>query len=1090
MKYKIIIFIISALFVIAYETKAQAIEYNIPDEAYEGLFDFKYRYWSRYISAFVYKDSTFIPLTQVFSMLKVFNDYSPKSGTISGFYIEKDSLYELDFRNNTAFICDRKHELYPDEYIITDMEVYVQPKLIKRVFGLPFRVNPAKLMIKLDDEFKMPIWIEKERKELYNNLGKNKTGYSTLLFDRNWSILNGLLISYNFSTSIAQDLSSSFNMGLNAGAELLGGSLNIFSNANYSPSFNTFLFNYTGNWQYLFPNNPIITNLIVGDFSPKSYSYSSLPSLSIRGVSITNSRDWTSRKYSLKTYEDKTNPDWQVEMWRDNELYDIQRADPLGNYRFEVPINYGTNIIETRFFGPKGEFENKRDIVQISPQFLKPFEINYSLSAGYLPDYRDRAGNPIYNWLYDGRFALGLTDWAVNDFGVMKPDGYNEFTYYDNISFRFFGGSVLPSLGFSPKKYYMGSLYVNLDNWGSYNFMINHYPKTSEINSSGANNSAYFSGSLPPALNLPFYTTFNLKWTDYDLYDMYDLDSRITIPLNPWFLDIGYKGKLLYSSGNYAIGHGITPTIRYIYRGLVDLWEQLTVTSFMLSSSYDFNYGSFGFVGLRINQDLKDYGGFVLRFEYIIREKNFRADLRYNVDFDFFSNRTAVTYGRSGASVTESIRGIMGLDSYSWDFLFSNVTGGTTPGRGAASFRYFVDLNGNGEYDSDETLIPGIKTKLDGASDFDKKKENEVRRAYNLVPFGQYNVTVDKKSLRNPLYVPTSTEFSFISDPNSYKPINIPCYAAGIVEGSVILDVSIYKMAQTRVQIHIVAKDTTKSTYHEVFPVFNDGSFYMMAVPPGDYYMYVDTMQQKALEVVPTKMTEITVKSVADGDFVGDVQLEIVPKELAQYIVDGSLQVPESVKEQLKKDKKFKYSTLAKGLPNEIDTVRLPDYSIGTSKDLSIGKTSLDSNITKDNFPKVDTTVADNGENVTSIAEDYPVVITPNIVKTLLYDTKDATDLSIEMKVYLSRVQAYMVANSKALVEIVAYSDPYDQLEKAGELTKKRAEAAMKYLLGKGVPEDRIFTIAKGSLQPIPDSNPIFGSKPNRNRRIEVRVIE
>jgi outer membrane protein OmpA-like peptidoglycan-associated protein len=294
-----------------------------------------------------------------------------------------------------------------------------------------------------------------------------------------------------------------------------------------------------------------------------------------------------------------------------------------------------------------------------------------------------------------------------------------------------------------------------------------------------------------------------------------------------------------------------------------------------------------------------------------------------------------------------------------------------------------------------------------------------------------------------------------------------------------------------------VAKDSTKSTYHEVFPVFNDGSFYMMAVPPGDYYVFVDTMQQKALEVVPTKMTEISVKHISDGDFVGDVQLEIVPQELAHYIVDGSLQVPESVKEQLKKDKKYKYSTLAKTVPSKEDSISLGEFSIGTSKDLSIGKTSLDSNITKDNFPKIDTTVAlldtaatDVTENVTSIAEDAPIVITPNTVKTLLYDTQDGIDLSIEMKVYLSRVQAYMVANPRALVEIIAHSDPYDQLEKAGELTKKRADAAMKYLLGKGIPEDRVFTIAKGSLQPIPDTNPMFGSKPNRNRRIEVRVIE
>lgn len=1070
---------------------AQEPEFKIPDTAYEGLFEFKYRFWSKYITTLVDNDSTYIPLVQVFSLLKVYNEYSFSGKTLKGYFLHKDSTFSLDFNTKKAQIISFEKDLNDKEYIMTDLEIYVKPSFMRQIFGLDFFIDNSRLFIKLDDTYDMPIWVEKERKEKYDKLAKYKDGYAPLLFDRKWSILNGGIVSYNISASTDDQFNAFFNGSFGTGIELLGGSLTAYSSFSYSPNYNTFMYNYSGNWQYFFGNNPFITTLYIGDFVPQSYMYSNLPSSTIRGVSISNSAAWTNTFYSTYTVADQTNPDWQVEIWKDYNLYDHVLADPLGNYSVEIPVTYGSNIIETKFFGPKGEYDSKSQIIQISPEFLKPWEMKYSLSAGYFPNYRDSVGGYIFNWLYDGRFAIGLADWITNDFGVMKPDQPGaKFSFFESMTFNLFRGSVIPTVSWAPDKYVRSAVSLNFGEWGGYNLAYNYYYKKSEANTQNAQNNAFFAGVVPTALGMPFMMNYKFVWTDYFQFDLYDISSKISMSLSPLVFDLGYSAKLLDYGTFKLFTHGLLPAVRYTYTRTKDIWDQFTSTNFFLSTSYDIKSATFGFIGLRINQGIKDFGQFALRLEYMTIQKQFRAELRYNVSTDYFDNRTSFHYSDGGFSANESISGVMGFDSFSWDFLLSNPSGGSSAGKGAASFRYFVDADGDSEFDNDETLLPSIRSEMVNLVNFDKNPNSEIRRAYNLVPYGQYNVNVDKKSILNPLWIPTSMEYSFIADPNVYKPVNVPCYAAGVVEGAIKLNTGLISIPQSRVQLHLVAKDTTASSFHEIYPVFNDGSFYMMAVPPGDYVMYVDSVQQNVLDVVQSKPIEVSVKRTGEGDFVGNIELEIVPKDLAGYLVDGTLQLPASVKEELKKSGKYKYATLAKDLPHDKDTIGKSEFSIGSTKDMTLRESMIDSTVASNkNESSIGTTSPDDG-NVTSIPDDNTETINPNTIKTLLFDNKEGYDLSIEMKVYLSKIHAYMLSNPKSLVEIVTHSDPFDELEKASEISKRRADAAMKYLQSKGIAEDRVFTIAKGSLQPIPDTNPLYGGNPRKNRRLEVRVIE
>ena len=61
-------------------------------------------------------------------------------------------------------------------------------------------------------------------------------------------------------------------------------------------------------------------------------------------------------------------------------------------------------------------------------------------------------------------------------------------------------------------------------------------------------------------------------------------------------------------------------------------------------------------------------------------------------------------------------------------------------------------------------------------------------------------------------------------------------------------------------------------------------------------------------------------------------------------------------------------------------------------------------------------------------------------------------------------------------------SDAYNQ-----KLSQRRAEAVKKYLVGKGIEANRVYTEGKGEKQPVADNKTKEGKA--KNRRVEIEVV-
>ncbi|MEP1307324.1 MAG: hypothetical protein ABJM22_15615, partial [Balneola sp.] len=113
--------------------------------------------------------------------------------------------------------------------------------------------------------------------------------------------------------------------------------------------------------------------------------------------------------------------------------------------------------------------------------------------------------------------------------------------------------------------------------------------------------------------------------------------------------------------------------------------------------------------------------------------------------------------------------------------------------------------------------------------------------------------------------------------PNFFKPIDIPFYSSGIIEG--VVDRRYDSDTQDGIGgIRLYLKDIEKNTSQEL-RTFSDGSFYSYEIPPGNYELSIDPSQLEILESksFPSKI-DIEIEALADGDFVEGLSFLIAPE--------------------------------------------------------------------------------------------------------------------------------------------------------------------------------------------------------------------
>ncbi|MDX1618769.1 MAG: hypothetical protein R3224_08285, partial [Balneolaceae bacterium] len=738
-----------------------------------------------YITSYYVDGEFYLPVDELFNVLEISHQVDLNNLTVSGTYFEEGRDYVLNFSRQTARIGDRTFALQADDFLVREIDFFVRPQIFEELFDLVFTVDFNNLTLELEPRTRSPLPViaryerEQRRRRSSMNQPRFQRSFFPLRYGRDYDIVDGAFLDYNYTVLTTDGEYPTFSLSNALGTEFLGGDLQGSSFANFSNNFSDFTTNNL-RWRFVNESYGVFSSAYVGQTQTEG-----VVSRNIRGAKITNKPVEPRLLFDQYVVEGNTTPLSEVELYLNNALIDFQEADELGNYRFVVPLTYGSSQYSIRIYTPSGQEIERNARIQIPFDYIPPGEIDYTVSGGEL-EY------PIFGTTDGGYIAssvisAGLTRWLTAKLSAeylsdYHTDGIPSVT--GGFSARLFSNYLVTAQANSDQYYRLTSSVV-YPNGASWNLNYEYNPGDSRLyNPSGSDHLA--------RLNL--YTPFrigkvpiNIRWSSFYQRDNRYNSLRYRVDLNTRLsrlnIRFGYQdqqfGDLQFTATplsrltntyTYTFGRhpGVPGYLRGSYlRGQVSYLPQLEELE-----ELEFQY----------SRDIFGTGQIQLT-----ASRNFFADfdmvgLNITIDLSGIRTNSTARATRNSYTLAQNFRGSVGLDFESGQMLFNNRQ---QVGQAGAAVRLYIDNDNDGIYDpavDDPVRDPALRIGRAGGRTTVKNGINYISQ---LLPYYRYNIDINKSALENPLLVPEVNNFSIITDPNQYKSIDVPFYLSGVISGQV-----------------------------------------------------------------------------------------------------------------------------------------------------------------------------------------------------------------------------------------------------------------------------------------------------------------
>lgn len=835
-----------------------------------------------YVSAIYDRNQFFLSVTDLFESLQIDINIDQAAFTLSGNYLGQGP-YSLNLDSGQARFLDREMTLSVDDFVITEFGYYLRTEIFYDLFGLEFIVDFSNLSVTLESDETMPVVSQRERERRRERLLRTqrelRRDFYPLQFGRDKSLFNAGFLDYNLTTNISEG-SNSYLYSTNIGMELLGGDVQGTVFGSYSQIASSVRSSGL-RWRYSIRDNNWISTLSAGQATAEG-----LAPVAYTGIRLTNDPIEPRYIYNETVFTGTVEPDSEVELFRNNTLIDFAQADGSGTYRFSIPLTYGSSAYTIRVYSPTGEMTERDIRLQIPFNFLPPGEVIYTVNAGRLDN--PISGSTDRGMLSRANLSAGITDRLTASGGIEYFEDFHDDlpTFSGKISGRL-GSNYLVSMEAANNAFYRASGSVIYPNNASLNVDYTYYNTRGGIYNTSRNQSSVRANLFTPLLtgNWPLF----MRWSVTNEQRETGSVTRYRIDMNTRIgranLRFGYRDSQLGALSFQATPIArLNSSVTYNFsrsRDIPALFRSLFVRA---QTNYIPAQSRIEDAEIQFSRNLNRRG----RFQ-ISAGRNFIGEfnlfrLALTVDFNNIRSNTSVRSNRNTATLSQSLRGSVGYDSNHNKMLFTNRQ---QVGRAGVAMRMFVDNNNSGTYDEGDELIPENAIRIDraGGNTFSKDNINYISQ---LQPYRQYNMTVNKGAINNPLLVPLLEQFSIVTDPNQYKLIEIPLYMSGIVEGMVYRqepDGTLSGLGGLRLYMRQVNTPPGSEPFTEEIRTFSDGSFYTYEIPPGEYTLEADPSQLNFLNVVPEQeKLEFEVKTLAEGDFIEGLEIVLLPSDDPQRI--------------------------------------------------------------------------------------------------------------------------------------------------------------------------------------------------------------
>ncbi|MBN1107683.1 MAG: SPOR domain-containing protein, partial [Bacteroidales bacterium] len=911
------------------------------------------RYLGSEIDAAIRGDELFLPVTDLFNLLKIRNISSQDLESVTGFFIFPEAEYRISRTDNLIEFQKKTFNLDPGDIIRTESKLYLRSTIFGRVFGLECVFNFRSLSVMVNSRLELPMIREMRLEEMRRNLSRLKgEPQADTIIGQTRPMFRFGMADWSVTSTQETEGNSDTRVNLALGAMVAGGeataSLYYDSNDPFNEKQQYYL------WRYVNNDFSPLRQIMAGKISAQSISSLFNP---VIGVQFTNTPTTYRRSFGTYTLSDRTDPGWIVELYVNNVLVDYVKADASGFFTFEVPLVYGNSMVMLKFYGPWGEERSREQNVTIPFNFLPKNTFEYRVSGGIVEDTTESKF---------GRASLG--------YGLTR-----NLTVGGGVEYL----SSLTSQPFMP--YLNASLRVT-----------NNLLLTGEY-VHGVRSKGTLTYRMPSNLQLDLnYTLYNKDQKAIFYNYLEERKATLSVPLR-----IGkfrtYQRASLYQiilphSSKYTTGEwmlsgslfGINTNLttyalllknadRYVYSNLSLAIRLPAGFIVMPQAQYSYTFNELLTAKMRVEKRLIDHA--YLNISY---EQNFRNDLRMGelglrYDFSFAQAGMSVRQSNKRTSFVEYARGSL-INDFKTKYLGTDNR--TNVGRGGITVTAFIDFNADGIRNIGEPKAPGLNLRTSGGR-IEKSERDTTIRILGLEPYTKYFIELDRNSFENISWRLPLQSLSVVVDPNILKTIEIPVIVAGEATGTV----SVTQDSVTRgIGRIIVGFYNSENEQAGKALTESDGYYSYLGLTPGEYVVKPDTAQLRKLGMTSEpEVHKFSITSGIDGDIVDglDFQLKIIPSDTVSEIPAEIPEVP--VKIEIRKDTSY---MILHELTEELYTITEDSWAIqiGAFKSRSLAerfRRDLEKNLGK----KVEITIAGEYYRVRILDLPTRAEVDENVVK-------------------------------------------------------------------------------------------------------------
>ncbi len=804
------------------------------------------------IPALISEEDIYLPIIDVFKILKI--KFIPTDGldSISGFFINQKNNYLIDRINHRILYGDKNYELDAVDLIRTETNLYLKLNYFGQIFGLESTFNFRSLSVSLKSKLELPAIREMRLEQMRLNINRLKGDFKAdSTIGKTHTLFHFGTADWSLTSTQETEGTINTRLNLTLGAVLAGGELKSAINYGFGQPFS--LKNQYYLWRSVNNDRKVMRQAMVGNISAQPISTILYPVL---GVQVTNSSTILRKSFGTYTVSDFTEPGWTVELYVNNVLIDYAKADASGFFTFDVPLVYGNTEITRRYYGPWGEEKIAKENLRVPHNFLPVKELEYTISSGLVED-------TISSVFSQARFHYGLSRRITIGGGVeyLSSNSKEKYLPFINSSIRI-ASNIFFTQEYTHRVKYKGTLSYNLPHSLKFNLNYTKFNPTQEAILSNTVE------EIRAIISKPF------KMRNGTVF------SRFTLNRQKFKATKNYNTELLLSGSVRGININLTTFANIIKNTDAENTENtnlnahsnLSVSLRLLTSMifksqirYDYDLGKLVSMQFSLEKHVFKRGSVNTSYEINVQKKISFFNVGFKYDFSFARFSSNANHTKKSTSFSQSVGGSL---IYEAKAKYIDFNRNKNSGRGGIIFLPFLDINGNGKKDKNEPKVSGVNIRVNRGGIKRVRKDTTIV-ILGLEPYIKYYVELDANNFEYIAWKIKKKKLSIVINPNQLKLVEIPVSVVGEVGGMVYIKDENEQKGIGRIKVNFYNDDSVlvASTLTET-----DGYFNFLGFSPGSYTARIDSSQMKNLQMsaAPTSLS-FDISPIREGDIVDNL---------------------------------------------------------------------------------------------------------------------------------------------------------------------------------------------------------------------------